>query len=768
MLFEQHEEEILQNQRKYEKNTSIFDQLDEIEQKIKQDADIYDSEDENEDECYKESKAETDAFEKEKIELASASNAQPRDEETEKITYDELKKQVRSLNEQQRYILDEVVERVSLPIGVLPPMLLHILGAAGTGKSYLLHTLIAATQYMLDKKFISLNKEQPTIQIGAPTNNSAFQILGQTIHSLLGFGFSGEDESNNTYTNVNGTIAKDLPWKFFNTRLLFLDEISMIGSNMFSKISLRLQEIMNIFPGWKSKSFGGLDLIVLGDFFQLPPVMDRFCFKNSTLRGRCAGLSKNHYFQNVKSLFLTDKVRSSDDPVFGELCDNIAKNNIAAKDLKLLEGRCNVVCPGEDDNEEYKNGNIIVLCLENKRIDEINEDRINRLNKNNQLHEFVAEDKYVNLSEPVGHIDLSYTETQNLPSKLSLKIDTPIIITKNINKKDKLVNGKRGFVHEIDQKNKIIWVQFYEDDVGNLARLQSQHKPKNPSKTAIPIYFWKSPVSFQQFGKRKRGPLVKRFNQFPIVPAYATTVHKSQGLTLKNCIIDFKRSSKRAVQCGAFYTAITRVKSLKNIFLRNFEQSHIRTDSGVLEEIERLKTVPYQFVKPYLKDPVFLNCGNELKVTYLNTNGIISHLEDIKADYNLLRSDVLCFSETKISKDVSAHNLQIPGYTIKGRLEEGSSNSGGMIVYVKTPIKKSITILEKRRKIYKDGFVEQVHLEYIDKTKLAMVYLHPDLASKNKEAMKQYFDDLSDSTGRCLLYTNYLIDTFNFSYNGRL
>ena len=239
-------------------------------------------------------------------------------------------------------------------------------------------------------------------------------------------------------------------------------------------------------------------------------------------------------------------------------------------------------------------------------------------------------------------------------------------------------------------------------------------------------------------------------------------------MTLKNCIIDFKRSSKRAVQCGAFYTAITRVKSLKNIFLRNFEQSHIKTDSGVLEEIERLKTVPYQFVKPYLKDPVFLNCDNELKVTYLNTNGIISHLEDIKADYNLLRSDVLCFSETKISKEVSAHNLQIPGYTIKGRLEEGSSNSGGMIVYVKTPIKKSITILEKRRKIYKDGFAEQIYLEYIDKTKLAMVYLHPDLASKNKEAMKKYFDDLSDSTGRCLLYTNYLIDTFNFSYNGRL
>ena len=116
------------------------------------------------------------------------------------------------------------------------------------------------------------------------------------------------------------------------------------------------------------------------------------------------------------------------------------------------------MCPGEENNEEYKNGNIMILCLENKRIGEINEDLIKRLNKDNQLHEFIAEDKYVNLSEPVDHIDLSYTETQNLPSKLSLKIDTPIIITKNINKRDKLVNGKRGWVHEIDQKLSLIHI----------------------------------------------------------------------------------------------------------------------------------------------------------------------------------------------------------------------------------------------------------------------------------------------------------------------
>ena len=95
------------------------------------------------------------------------------------------------------------------------------------------------------------------------------------------------------------------------------------------------------------------------------------------------------------------------------------------------------------------------------------------------MHEFTAQDKYANLSEPVSSINLSYTETQNLPTNLSLKIDTPVIITKNINKKDKLVNGKRGFIHEIDPENKIVWINFYEDDVGKIARFQSK---KNTQK----------------------------------------------------------------------------------------------------------------------------------------------------------------------------------------------------------------------------------------------------------------------------------------------
>ena len=112
------------------------------------------------------------------------------------------------------------------------------------------------------------------------------------------------------------------------------------------------------------------------------------------------------------------------------------------------------------------------------------------------------------------------------------------MLTKNISKADNLLNGKRGYLHEVDEVNHICWVRFYED-IGNIARFKEKSKPKTPCDKATPIYFWKQPVSFHLNGKTKRGPIVSRKNQFPLVLAYATTVYKAQGLTLDCEIVDF-------------------------------------------------------------------------------------------------------------------------------------------------------------------------------------------------------------------------------------
>ena len=93
---------------------------------------------------------------------------------------------------------------------------------------------------------------------GGWVRGKKFKLGGFTI----GFGFT-DDEENNAYTQTNGQMAKDLPFKFENARCKVLDEVSMIGTNLFTKISLRLQEIISLLPKWKFHSFGGIYLFIL-------------------------------------------------------------------------------------------------------------------------------------------------------------------------------------------------------------------------------------------------------------------------------------------------------------------------------------------------------------------------------------------------------------------------------------------------------------------------------------------------------------------------
>ena len=183
---------------------------------------------------------------------------------------------------------------------------------------------------------------------------------------------------------------------------------------------------------------------ILGDFFQLPPVLDRFIFQNATLRGRCESISKNHYEDSISCYNLTEKMRSQEDSKFGELCDNIANERLTERDMKLLKSRCDIPCPAEKNHENFSNGSLMVLCLENSRVQEINDEYLHNLNKESKIYQFRAEDKFAHLSETVGEIDLNYTECGNLPTVLSLKNQSPVILTKNVSKADGLLNGKRG------------------------------------------------------------------------------------------------------------------------------------------------------------------------------------------------------------------------------------------------------------------------------------------------------------------------------------
>ena len=123
--------------------------------------------------------------------------------------------------------------------------------------------------------------------------------------------------------------------------------------------------------------------------------------------------------------------------------------------------------------------------------------------------------------------------------------------------------------------------------------------------------------------------------------SYAITSYKCQGATLDEVIIDFAHEQReiRRVPCGSFYVALTRVKEGKNVFLNSFSESYITVNRRVEEKLDAMrKYKPYIFKKIYVKDQIFEDNTDEIKLGYFNINGLMrsNHAKYLNFDINLL------------------------------------------------------------------------------------------------------------------------------------
>ena len=152
--------------------------------------------------------------------------------------------------------------------------------------------------------------------------------------------------------------------------------------------------------------------------------------------------------------------------------------------------------------------------------------------------------------------------------------------------------------------------------------------------------------------KENRGAVEWQRKMFPLTLAYALTAHKCQGETFDGgVIVDF---ADGFIDCGSFYVAISRVKSSDKLFLRSFDLSFIKTKKGLEEKIDTMKKeFPYEFKKTYLDEEVFKLDKNDIKIGYLNINGLFDslHAEYLNEDKNLLNLNLLCLSETKMTSE---------------------------------------------------------------------------------------------------------------------
>merc|ERR1712055_267516 len=276
----------------------------------------------------------------------------------------ELNKRINTLNCQQRKILDELMD-----IDDEEQYFLYLYGQAGTGKTYLLNTIIPALEFKSLKSGVGLAK--PLVLVMSPTASAAKHLLyGDTIHGALKInGFDNFEKQ--MLHGANATLAHDLS----HVKHVIIDEISMVGANFFWEINQKLKQIMG-----SEEYFGGLNVIATGDFHQLQPIGDQWIFNRTRIRGRCNATATNIWKVYFKMYKLTEHVRSEGDQEYSLLQEQIAIGKVSQDMYEKLNERVQAICDTEDNNDWYKHGKQIMITPTHDIKDSFNEKQLRNLN----------------------------------------------------------------------------------------------------------------------------------------------------------------------------------------------------------------------------------------------------------------------------------------------------------------------------------------------------------------------------------------------------
>ena len=241
-----------------------------------------------------------------------------------------------SLNEKQRQFFYHVLHSIKTTLCKDDPLRLFLSGGAGVGKSTVTNGLYEALIRYLNS-VAGENPDDVKVVKTAPTGKAAFNIKGNTLHAAFkipanrGFEYCALDSDR---LNTIRTQLKKL-------KVIFIDEISMVGSGMFNFLNLRLQQIMG-----NKEPFGGVSLITVGDLFQLKPVFDKWIFENCQMGYNV--LASNIWTEYFTLFELTEIMRQKDDKEFAELLNRLREGKHSEEDIAILKQRFLNIGPEED------------------------------------------------------------------------------------------------------------------------------------------------------------------------------------------------------------------------------------------------------------------------------------------------------------------------------------------------------------------------------------------------------------------------------------
>ena len=397
----------------------------------------------------------------------------------------------------------------------------YITGKAGSGKSTLLAYFRSVTQ--------------KNTAVLAPTGVAAIRVKGQTIHSF--FGFPPKVIQTRHIKKVRQVELLQ------NLETLIIDEISMVRADVFDAIDYSLR----VHRKKLTQPFGGVQVIVFGDLFQLPPVVN---MDESSLLERIYPNGQFFFHSNIfqDAQFKTLELQS----IYRQTDDHFIYLLNAVRDGSITNSQIDNLNDSLVENFEMDEGKII-LTTTNARASGINQNYLKQLNS----------EEFSYRAQATGQF---YKELFPTDEVLKLKKGAQVIMIKNDPEK-RWVNGSIGTIHDIAEKKIKVKInhKIYEVKKEKWDRIQ---------------------YSYDDDQQEVLENVTGSFKQYPMRLAWAITIHKSQGQTFEKVIIDMSQGSFAP---GQLYVALSRCISLEGIeLLRPLKKSDVIVNKQLIGFQDRL------------------------------------------------------------------------------------------------------------------------------------------------------------------------------------